>query len=71
MCGAEMQLRAISSYDPTGKRFGALWFCANCGHHNIDRFPVIDDSNKYLVKPAITMDEINYLARKINGKIRR
>lgn len=59
-CRIALELRAISSFDPTGEKLGCIWFCLICGYHSLDRFITVHDGNKHLVKTAICYAEIKH-----------
>lgn len=57
-CNMDLELRAISSFDPTGVKHGCIWFCCGCGWHSLDQIITVHNGNKHLVKPAISFFEV-------------
>lgn len=66
-CSNDMDLRAISSFDSTGERFGCIWYCQFCFYHNLGDIISVDGSNRHLVKPAVSDHEIIFVRSKIKG----
>ena len=60
-CFMDMELRSISSFESSGLKYGAIWFCQYCGFHDLDNLVTVTDENKDLVLPAISFSEINYI----------
>lgn len=60
-CGMDLELRSISSFDPTGTAYGCVWYCQFCGWHDLTNFVKVTKKNCHLVKPAVSFFEINFV----------